>query len=114
MIRLSFPAPLPNVQSGMNMQTSVKDDFVYVTDKMPGITRRPYDDGCNYFGSENNLIHDKYVVGRIESLAIPPAYKNVWICPLYNGLIQATGFDEAGRKQYRYHASWREYRDCEK
>src|SRR5207247_11340785 len=54
---------------------------------------------------------DRHELRRIRSLAIPPAWTDVWICPRPNGHIQATGRDSRGRKQYRYHPRWREVRD---
>jgi len=57
------------------------------------------------------LIRDETRLLRIRRLAIPPAYRQVWICPLSNGHIQATGRDDRGRKQYRYHERWRSIRD---
>ena len=57
------------------------------------------------------LISDVDTLSRIKSLAIPPAWTDVWICPWPNGHIQATGRDARGRKQYRYHPRWRETRD---
>jgi len=59
-------------------------------------------------------VTDDEVLERIRALAVPPAWKDVWICPLPMGHIQATGMDAAGRKQYRYHDRWRERRDAEK
>ncbi len=56
-------------------------------------------------------MRDPEVLGRIKALAIPPAWQDVWICPTPHGHIQATGRDRKGRKQYRYHARWREVRD---
>ena len=53
-------------------------------------------------------------MARIQDLAIPPAWKEVWICPFPNGHIQAVGTDAAGRRQYLYHDQWREQRDEEK
>ena len=58
-----------------------------------------------------NIIRDKKILERIKALAIPPAYTEVWICAQPKGHIQATGLDERGRKQYRYHPKWREVRD---
>jgi DNA topoisomerase-1 len=59
-------------------------------------------------------VEDEETLSRIASLAIPPAWKQVWICPAPNGHIQATGYDAAGRRQYRYHDRWRQLRDMEK
>ena len=86
----------------------------YVSDDRPGIRRRRRGKGWSYHGPDGELIRDPRVRERIEALAIPPAWKEVWICPSPKGHIQATGRDEAGRKQYRYHERWREVRDATK
>ena len=83
----------------------------YVTDTIPGITRRKHGKSFSYFGTDGKPIRDKGELARIRSLAVPPAYTDVWICPYRNGHIQATGRDARGRKQYRYHPRWREARD---
>jgi DNA topoisomerase-1 len=83
----------------------------YVSDKSPGITRRRAGRGFSYRGPDGNVIRDAAELRRFKSLAIPPAWTDVWICPIPNGHIQATGRDAKGRKQYRYHARWREVRD---
>lgn len=84
----------------------------YVSDTSPGIQRkRSGKKGFIYFGPDGERIRDPEEIRRIESLAIPPAYRDVWICPLPNGHLQATGRDAKGRKQYRYHALWRSIRD---
>jgi DNA topoisomerase-1 len=86
----------------------------YVSDARPGITRHPRGDGFVYRDPSGAEIKDEAVLERIRSLAIPPAYAEVWICPAANGHIQATGRDARGRKQYRYHPRWRETRDATK
>src|SRR5437763_12933943 len=83
----------------------------YVTDAKPGITRKRRGKSFQYFDPEGKAIRDKAELARIKSLAIPPAWTNVWICPRANGHLQATGRDARGRKQYRYHPRWREVRD---
>ena len=83
----------------------------YVSDDRPGYTRKPEGDGFEYFDLEGKPIKDDQRLQRIRRLAIPPAYKDVWICPIANGHLQATGRDARGRKQYRYHERWREIRD---
>jgi DNA topoisomerase-1 len=83
----------------------------YVTDSRPGIRRKHAGKNFSYIGLDGKPIHDKDELQRIRSLAIPPAWTNVWICPKPNGHIQATGRDAKGRKQYRYHPRWREVRD---
>ncbi|HEY1578568.1 MAG TPA: DNA topoisomerase IB [Terracidiphilus sp.] len=83
----------------------------YVADSSPGITRRRRGKSFQYFDPDGKPIRDKEVIARIKSLAIPPAWTNVWICPRTNGHLQATGRDAKGRKQSRYHPRWREVRD---
>src|SRR5687767_10717269 len=79
----------------------------------PGYRRRKAGRGFAYYDTEGVLIRDDRV-DRIRGLAIPPAWRDVWICPWPNGHIQATGVDAAGRTQYRYHDAWRARRDAEK
>ncbi|MEP6699181.1 MAG: DNA topoisomerase IB [Verrucomicrobiota bacterium] len=83
----------------------------YVSDERPGYTRKAKGDDFGYFDTDGKPIRDETRLLRIRRLAIPPAYKEVWICPAANGHIQATGRDARGRKQYRYHERWREARD---
>ena len=80
----------------------------------PGITRRRRGRGFEYRDEEGERIEDPEVVARIRTLAIPPAWNDVWVCVYPMGHIQATGMDAAGRKQYRYHDQWRQRRDAEK
>jgi DNA topoisomerase-1 len=86
----------------------------YVSDTMPGFARKRAGKGFTYVGPDGRRITDRREIARIRSLAIPPAYTDVWICPYPNGHIQATGRDARGRKQYRYHPRWREVRDVTK
>ncbi|MDQ2730432.1 MAG: DNA topoisomerase IB [Armatimonadota bacterium] len=83
----------------------------YVTDTGPGITRKREGDHFTYFDPKGNQIEDPEKLKRINALAIPPAYTDVWICPNPNGHLQATARDARCRKQYRYHTKWREVRD---
>jgi DNA topoisomerase I len=83
----------------------------HVSDDMPGITRHKAQNGFDYRFPDGELVGDIETLKRIRSLAIPPAWTAVWICPHPNGHIQATGRDNRGRKQYRYHPRWREVRD---
>jgi DNA topoisomerase-1 len=83
----------------------------YVSDDMPGIRRKPAGKGFRYVDVEGKPVRTPEVLGRIKSLVIPPAWTEVWICPIANGHLQATGRDARGRKQYRYHPRWREVRD---
>jgi DNA topoisomerase IB len=77
----------------------------------PGLTRRRRGRGFAYLDQNGNAVTDAATLQRIEALVIPPAWTDVWICPLPNGHIQATGVDAAGRRQYRYHDAWRVQRD---
>jgi DNA topoisomerase-1 len=86
----------------------------YVTDSAPGITRKRAGRGWRYEAPDSAPIKDKEVLARIKSLVLPPAWTQVWICPSADGHIQATGIDDCGRKQYRYHPRWREVRDEDK
>lgn len=83
----------------------------YVHDSMPGIHRQRAGDGFRYVGVDGRPVEDERVLARINALVIPPAWTDVWIAPTSRGHIQATGRDEKGRKQYRYHPRWREVRD---
>jgi len=80
----------------------------------PGIQRRARGRGFEYFDEDGRKLTDPEILDRIRVLAIPPAWKDVWICPYPMGHSQATGTDAAGRKQYRYHDRWRERRDRQK
>jgi DNA topoisomerase I len=83
----------------------------YVTDDRPGISRRRRGAAFQYIDPSGKVIRDPEELQRIKSLAIPPAWREVWICPARNGHLQATGRDAKGRKQHRYHPRWREVRD---
>jgi DNA topoisomerase-1 len=83
----------------------------YTNDTKPGISRQPGPDGFVFLNPDGSVITNDQVLSRIRKLAIPPAYKDVWICRDPNGHLQAVGRDAKGRKQYRYHARWRAVRD---
>src|SRR5262245_1225454 len=83
----------------------------YTLDDRPGIRRVRAGKGFRYLSPESRPVLDAETLGRIRSLAIPPAWTDVWICPHANGHLQATGRDARGRKQYRYHPRWRATRD---
>ena len=80
----------------------------------PGITRVRRGKGFRYLDESGEPVEAPEVLARINELVIPPAWKEVWICPYPMGHIQATGVDVAGRKQYLYHPKWRERRDRQK
>ena len=82
----------------------------YVDDARPGLTRARRGRGFSYHRPDGELVSDE-TRERIEALAIPPAWEDVWICPAANGHLQATGRDAKGRKQYRYHPDWEAHRN---
>ncbi len=82
----------------------------YVSDREPGIRRLRCGKGFRYIGPDGRALRNPAELRRIRSLAIPPAYEDVWICPHGNGHLQATGRDAKGRKQYRYHPEWHKTR----
>jgi DNA topoisomerase-1 len=83
----------------------------YTIDDRPGIRRRRRGRSFQYLDRDGRTITDPEERARINALAIPPAWTDVWICPSPNGHLQATGRDARGRKQYRYHPRWRQMRD---
>jgi DNA topoisomerase-1 len=83
----------------------------YVSDDGPGLRRRRSGSGFSYWTDDGRRVRDAETLARIRSLVIPPAWTDVWICPIANGHIQAIGRDKRRRKQYRYHRRWREVRD---
>jgi DNA topoisomerase I len=86
----------------------------YVCDDAPAIRRRRAGKGFVYLDARGKRVADPAVLNRIRSLVVPPAWTGVWICPSADGHIQATGRDAKGRKQYRYHAEYREAREQSK
>lgn len=88
--------------------------LVYVSDRAPGIRRVRRGKGFAYRHRTGRTVSDPRTLARIRALAIPPAYKDVWICTDPHGHLQATGRDVRGRKQYRYHPDWRRFRDAGK
>jgi DNA topoisomerase I len=83
----------------------------YASDDRPGYTRKSKDDDFEWLDTEGKVIRDEQRLLRLKRLAIPPAWTEIWVSPLANGHIQATGRDARGRKQYVYHERWREVRD---
>lgn len=86
-------------------------NLIYVSDTIPGISRQPAAEGFIYLNKRGEEINDLKTLERIRRLALPPAWQNVWISEKANGHLQATGIDQAGRKQYRYHSTWSELRN---
>lgn len=89
-------------------------DIVYVDDQQPGITRRKMRHGWGYWDAGGQRIKDREAIDRLNAIGLPPAYHDAWFCPDPRGHIQATGYDERGRKQYRYHTAFREAQEAAK
>ena len=105
----SHPASPP--VTAESAATAAAAGLRYVTDDRPGLRRTRSGKGFSYRDAKGRLVSDAGERRRIEALVIPPAWTDVWICPLPKGHLQATGRDERGRKQYRYHPDWRSARD---
>ena len=86
----------------------------YVTDDMPGIRRQKHGTGFSYIDPDGHVVRERALLHRFRALVIPPAWTNVWICPLAEGHLQVTARDARGRKVYRYHPSFRQSRDQSK
>src|SRR5881296_2541846 len=95
-------------------QSATHAGLNYVTDGVRGIRRKRVGGGWAYYAPSGSRITDSQIRKRLNSLAIPPAWTDVWICPDPDGHIQATARDARGRKQYRYHPQYREARDRSK
>ncbi|WP_267396790.1 DNA topoisomerase IB [Sphingomonas sp. GC_Shp_1] len=88
--------------------------IVYSDDSKPGITRKKVRNGWAYFTPAGERITDRDEIDRLNAIGLPPAYANAWFNPKPNGHIQAVGWDEKGRKQYRYHLGFREAQEAAK
>jgi DNA topoisomerase-1 len=86
----------------------------YVDDQSPGITRRRHGRYWQYFDARGKRITDRDEIDRLNAVGMPPAYEKVWFCPHPNGHIQAVGYDDKGRKQYRYHPDFRDRQEAAK
>lgn len=86
----------------------------YCDDSKPGITRAKLRHGWAYYGTDGARITDRDEIDRLNRIGLPPAYRDAWFCPKPNGHIQAIGWDDRGRKQYRYHPDFREAREATK
>jgi DNA topoisomerase I len=98
----------------LHARTLRRNGLIYSSDSEPGYRRRRVLDEFVYQTTSGATLRDARVLKRIRQLAIPPAYTDVWICRDARGHLQATGRDARGRKQYRYHAQWRQARDASK
>jgi DNA topoisomerase-1 len=83
----------------------------WISDDAPGLRRLRAGKGFRYVDADGKRVTDEKTLARIKQLAIPPAWRDVWICASPNGHVQATGRDARSRKQYRYHQRWRAKRD---
>jgi DNA topoisomerase-1 len=90
------------------------EKLIFVDDSLPGITRKKSGKGWAYYDPKGARITDAEERMRLNAIALPPAYRDAWFCPAANGHILATGFDDKGRKQYRYHPNFRAAREAEK
>ncbi|KQU49693.1 DNA topoisomerase [Sphingomonas sp. Leaf339] len=88
--------------------------IVYSDDSKPGITRAKVRNGWAYYGVDGERITDRDEIDRLDAVGLPPAYRDAWFNPKANGHIQAVGWDEKGRKQYRYHTGFREAQEAAK
>lgn len=103
-----MPRTIPPDNLSSSKDLAKQAGLRYVTDEIPGLTRRRMGRGFVYFDANGKRINDPAVRARINTLAIPPAWTDVWICPAPHGHLQATGQDDCGRKQYLYHPKWRD------
>jgi DNA topoisomerase-1 len=108
--RSSSPSPIPTDPVASARLVGLR----YVSDTLPGIQRKRHGAHFRYTGPDGAPVRDAQTLARIRALVIPPAWTDVWICPMPHGHLQATGRDAKGRKQYRYHPRWREVRDATK
>jgi DNA topoisomerase-1 len=90
------------------IETAESVGLHYISSSIPGIRRQRRGKGFSYEHPNRGVVRDAAELERIKALAIPPAYKKVWICPDPEGHLQAIGIDDRGRKQYRYHPRFRE------
>jgi DNA topoisomerase-1 len=110
--RLTLPVRVRNAESAGPLESAGLAGLRYVDAVATRGIRRIGNRGhFRYVDPQGRVLRDRSQLQRIRSLVIPPAWKDVWICPHPHGHLQATGRDARGRKQYRYHARWREVRD---
>lgn len=109
--RLTKTIPLPKHAPTDPAKAASAVALKYVNDESPGIRRKRAGSGFNYVSAQGKSLRDEETLRRIKALVIPPAWTEVWICPSADGHLQATGRDARGRKQYRYHARFRQVRE---
>ena len=105
---------MPDGSALMAAEVEVPRGLTYCSDEQAGLTRRGTAGAFSYIDAKGREVTDERTLERIRMLAIPPAWTDVWICPRATGHIQATGRDQKGRKQYRYHADWSSHRSTGK
>ncbi|MBP2231060.1 DNA topoisomerase-1 [Azospirillum agricola] len=105
------PPPATSPPSSTPQEDAACAGLLYVSDDEPGIRRRRAGKGFAYRWPDGTPVREEETLARIARLAIPPAYRDVWICADPDGHLQATGRDTRGRKQYRYHQRWTELRE---
>ena len=93
---------------------SQASEIIFVDDSLPGISRRRAGRGWAYYDPRGRLVRSRKERDRLNAIALPPAYRDAWFCPAANGHILATGYDDKGRKQYRYHPDFRTMKEGEK
>jgi DNA topoisomerase-1 len=108
---MSAPARKTEYLSADPLASAAEAGLRYVSDSSPGIRRLAWGKGLRYVGPDGRTVKEKRELERIRALVIPPAWTNVWICPIADGHLQAVGWDAKGRKQYRYHRLYRAMRD---
>jgi len=104
----------PSIVDPSSKKAVKEASLIYTSDEEAGIRRKGSKDSFVYLASNGRKLGEGRTLARIRALAIPPAWTDVWICPHANGHLQATGRDQRGRKQYRYHPDWVAERDGEK
>src|SRR5438105_2172915 len=87
-------------------QQVTDEHLIYTSDSKPGILREKFGKKFTYYDVDGKRVKEKNTLSRIDSLAIPPAWRHVWISPKVSGHLQVTGVDDRGRKQYIYHPEW--------
>ena len=102
---------MPGARAGRFCAAMTKRGLIYVDDGAPGITRRRKGRYWQYFGPDGKRITDRDEIDRLNAIGMPPAYERVWLSPRPNGHIQGVGYDDKGRKQYRYHPDFRAEQD---
>ncbi len=105
------PGTKIDLSTGTEIAGRPAGSLVYVSDRMNGLYRTRNDSGFIYHTGNGREIDDPETLKRISSLVIPPAWEKVWVCSRSNGHLQATGIDQKGRKQYRYHTLWNNFRN---